>query len=64
MHPEVIIDKPGKCPLCGMTLVSLSKPKDGATPSPIRKVLLILKNVFMWGLSYPLQKNPLWHYKV
>ncbi len=21
MHPEVISDKPGKCPICGMTLV-------------------------------------------
>jgi YgiT-type zinc finger domain-containing protein len=21
MHPEIITDKPGKCPICGMTLV-------------------------------------------
>lgn len=26
MHPQVVQDGPGKCPLCGMTLVPLSKP--------------------------------------
>lgn len=25
MHPQVVQDEPGKCPLCGMTLVPLSK---------------------------------------
>jgi len=33
MHPQVVQDAPGKCPLCGMTLIPLSKPKDGATHS-------------------------------
>ena len=33
MHPQIVQDAPGKCPLCGMTLVPLSKPKDGATHS-------------------------------
>ncbi|HEX5152825.1 MAG TPA: copper-translocating P-type ATPase [Parafilimonas sp.] len=33
MHPQIIQDAPGKCPLCGMTLVPLSKPKDGKTHS-------------------------------
>lgn len=26
MHPQIIQDGPGKCPLCGMTLVPLTKP--------------------------------------
>jgi P-type Cu2+ transporter len=25
MHPQIIRDAPGKCPLCGMTLVPLVK---------------------------------------
>jgi hypothetical protein len=29
MHPEVVMDKPGKCPKCGMTLVKM-KPKKSA----------------------------------
>jgi Cu2+-exporting ATPase len=33
MHPQVVQNEPGKCPLCGMTLVPLTKPKDGATHS-------------------------------
>ena len=26
MHPEVVSDKPGKCPKCGMTLVKKTAP--------------------------------------
>ena len=27
MHPEVVRDKPGKCPKCGMNLVKMKNPK-------------------------------------
>ena len=27
MHPEVVMDKPGKCPKCGMKLVAKKSPK-------------------------------------
>ncbi len=30
MHPEVILDKPGKCPKCGMTLVKKVEKKKPA----------------------------------
>jgi hypothetical protein len=30
MHPEVVSDKPGRCPKCGM---NLEKKSDGADPS-------------------------------
>src|SRR5678815_2153893 len=30
MHPQIMSDVPGKCPLCGMTLVPLTKPAEGS----------------------------------
>jgi hypothetical protein len=30
MHPEVVSDKPGKCPKCGMRLVEKKTPEEGA----------------------------------
>lgn len=29
MHPEVVTDKPGKCPKCGMSLVEKTEQKQG-----------------------------------
>jgi len=31
MHPEVVTDKPGKCPKCGMTLVQKTNKKQDDT---------------------------------
>lgn len=31
MHPEVITDKPGKCPKCGMDLIELKPKADSNT---------------------------------
>jgi Cu(I)/Ag(I) efflux system membrane fusion protein/cobalt-zinc-cadmium efflux system membrane fusion protein len=48
MHPEVILDKPGNCPICGMKLVPLKKPaaaaqtaagEKGEKPKKERKIL-------------------------
>ncbi len=33
MHPQIVQDAPGKCPLCGMTLVPLNKSKEGSSHS-------------------------------
>ena len=48
MHPQVVSDHPGKCPICGMDLVPVSEraaastpgaSSDGATPNAGRRVL-------------------------
>jgi len=33
MHPTVVSDKPGDCPICGMKLVPIEKPGSGAAPA-------------------------------
>ncbi|MDR7033776.1 heavy metal translocating P-type ATPase [Mesorhizobium sp. BE184] len=34
MHPEIIRDKPGSCPICGMALEPMGVPADDAGPNP------------------------------
>ena len=37
MHPEVVMDKPGKCPKCGMDLVPMKKKMKGKkTDKPMK----------------------------
>lgn len=38
MHPQIITDRPGNCPICGMKLVPLKKEEDEAT-KPKKKIL-------------------------
>ncbi|HEX9745861.1 MAG TPA: efflux RND transporter periplasmic adaptor subunit [bacterium] len=39
MHPEVILDEPGQCPICGMNLVPLETGGGSAVPEGERKIL-------------------------
>src|SRR5215510_12313263 len=44
MHPQVVSDKPGKCPICGMDLIpkasaAVASSPESRVPSPARKVL-------------------------
>ena len=33
MHPDIVRDEPGTCPICGMTLVKIESPAGPGTPS-------------------------------
>ena len=39
MHPEVVMDAPGKCPKCGMTLVPMKEERKRPTPNAQRPIL-------------------------
>ena len=38
MHPEIVKDKPGKCPKCGMALVELKSKPNRAIAKPVDKM--------------------------
>lgn len=37
MHPTIVSDKPGSCPICGMDLVPISEDHDGGEAEPPKK---------------------------
>jgi membrane fusion protein, copper/silver efflux system len=39
MHPQIVRDKPGNCPICGMTLVRKSAASPSEDPESVRKPL-------------------------
>jgi hypothetical protein len=39
MHPDVILNKPGKCPKCGMTLVKMKPSSTNENPTTHKKIL-------------------------
>ncbi|MFG0260769.1 MAG: efflux RND transporter periplasmic adaptor subunit [Novipirellula sp. JB048] len=47
MHPQVIRDAPGDCPLCGMDLVSTSTLGFSATPLPQQKVITVPRDAVL-----------------
>ena len=41
MHPSIIQDHPGECPICGMKLVKVEKPKAESAPPPAAEKKLL-----------------------
>ncbi len=54
MHPQIISDKPGSCPICGMDLVPLKDLEKGGeqTPSGLSNVTLMPETAKRLGVSY------------
>lgn len=57
MHPDVRTDAPGRCPYCGMTLVSVSAPKAHTTPPDATPITLSLDRVQAIGVRTALVEN-------
>ena len=47
MHPQVIRDEPGKCPLCDMDLVSTSQLGFAAEPLPMQQVVTVPRDAVL-----------------
>jgi Cu(I)/Ag(I) efflux system membrane fusion protein len=47
MHPQVIRDEPGECPLCGMDLVSTSELGYAAEPQPEQRVVAVPRDAVL-----------------
>ncbi len=47
MHPQVIRDEPGECPLCGMDLVSTSELGYAAEPQPEQRVVTVPRDAVL-----------------
>jgi len=54
MHPQIISDKPGKCPICGMDLVPIEQVgvKDGRKEEDLTTIYVPEKTAAMLGLTF------------
>ena len=55
MHPEVTSDQPGKCPICGMTLVPIAPAK--TEPQPQERKLLYYRNPMNPAVTSPVPRK-------
>lgn len=61
MHPNIIRDEPGSCPLCGMTLIPRQMGKSEALPEDVlSRVRLTPRQLTLGGIATsPVEKRPL-----
>ncbi len=52
MHPEVVSDKPGKCPTCGMELIRMEKGKIQTEPEPHQMDMMMCPMHGMMGMDH------------
>jgi len=57
MHPEIIRDKPGSCPICGMTLVKKEKPNRPIEGIPMENVLKPTNNYILGNYQTTMPKD-------
>jgi multidrug efflux pump subunit AcrA (membrane-fusion protein) len=44
MHPQIIRDKPGECPICGMKLVPIEREAHAQAPAPAERKILYFRS--------------------